>query len=107
MLVTERRPTSKTVASPASATTGSGRPDFSAASTRSRSPAKAAAMAALEPSAAPVAARRPSETKTATPTTARGAADEGRTRERAQARDGAEADGARSAHESALPYGRV
>src|SRR5215207_4276958 len=35
------------------------------------------------------------------------AADEGRTGERAQARDGAETEGSRSAHARALLYGRV
>ncbi len=120
-------------------------------------------MAAVEPSAAPIVARRPSETKTAAPTRApeaarpsrggrevrlgvagslsptsspssirtstferrgeprkakrgtvevqmtmaRGAADEGRTGERAQARDGAETEDPGDAHASALPYGRV
>src|SRR5215208_3353885 len=38
---------------------------------------------------------------------ARGAADEGRTGEGAQARDGAETEGSRDAHASALLYGRA
>src|SRR5215208_5355718 len=38
---------------------------------------------------------------------ARGAADEGRAGEGAQARDGAETEGSRDAHASALLYGRV
>ena len=61
---------SKTAASSASATTGSGRPVFSTVSARIRSPAKLAAMAAVDPSAAPIEARRPSETKMVAPTRA-------------------------------------